>query len=64
MKFLNALLPALFAPVVLGGFLDASSTSDKALKVPGDNPMYHCENPEENVLQLESVDLAPNPPQP
>lgn len=37
---------------------------DDALKVPGENPLQHCQDPEDDILDLKSVDLDPNPPLP
>lgn len=37
---------------------------DEKLNVPGDNPLQHCQDPKEDILDLESVDLDPNPPLP
>ena len=37
---------------------------DDALKVPGENPLQHCQDPKDDILELESVDLDPNPPLP
>ena len=33
-------------------------------KVPGDNPLYFCDDPADNILDIEKVDLSPNPPKP
>lgn len=33
-------------------------------KVPGDNPLYFCGDPANDILTIEKVDLSPNPPQP
>ncbi len=33
-------------------------------KVPGDNPLFFCEDPKDNILEIENVDLSPNPPKP
>lgn len=33
------------------------------LKVPGNNPLYFCSDPKDNVLTIEKVDLTPNPPE-
>jgi hypothetical protein len=35
-----------------------------AFKVPGDNPLYFCEDPKSYILDIENVDLDPNPPLP
>ncbi|GAD93867.1 ML domain protein [Paecilomyces variotii No. 5] len=40
------------------------STADKAFPVAGDNPLTYCSDPSNNILQIDSVDLSPNPPQP
>lgn len=32
--------------------------------VPGENPMTFCTSPENDLLQIERVDLEPNPPVP
>ena len=31
-------------------------------KVPGDNPLYFCADPKDYLLDIENVDLSPNPP--
>jgi len=36
---------------------------DDSLSVPGKNPLQHCQDPKDDILDLESVDLSPNPPQ-
>lgn len=33
-------------------------------KVPGDNPLYFCSDPADDILTIEKVDLSPNPPKP
>ncbi|QIW99978.1 hypothetical protein AMS68_005496 [Peltaster fructicola] len=37
---------------------------EDSYKVPGDNPLYYCDNPETEkyILEVESVDIDPNPP--
>ncbi|KAA8650640.1 hypothetical protein EYZ11_002801 [Aspergillus tanneri] len=37
---------------------------DDATLVPGDNPLEYCTDPASDVIQIESVDLSPNPPLP
>jgi len=34
---------------------------DKELKVPGDNPLYHCEETKNDLLNITNVDISPNP---
>jgi hypothetical protein len=33
-------------------------------KVPGDNPLYFCADPADDIVKIEKVDLSPNPPKP
>jgi hypothetical protein len=33
-------------------------------KVPGDNPLYFCGDPADDILTIEKVDISPNPPKP
>ncbi|KAL5403296.1 Phosphatidylglycerol/phosphatidylinositol transfer protein [Paraphaeosphaeria minitans] len=37
---------------------------NEAFKVPGDNPLYFCEDPKDYILDITNVDLDPNPPLP
>ncbi|KAF2864517.1 hypothetical protein K470DRAFT_297506 [Piedraia hortae CBS 480.64] len=37
---------------------------DDPLQVPGENPLLHCTDPANDILNLTSVDLYPNPPLP
>lgn len=63
MKLLLLLLATLAA--VQASWLNGGQTFvfDEALDVPGKNPLQHCEDPKDDVLDLQSVDLDPNPPQ-
>ncbi|KAF4247184.1 hypothetical protein CNMCM8980_007729 [Aspergillus fumigatiaffinis] len=36
----------------------------ESFPVKGDNPLEYCFDPSDNILQIESVDLFPNPPLP
>jgi len=36
---------------------------DRANPVPGDNPLEFCAPPDDYLLEIESVDLSPNPPE-
>lgn len=38
--------------------------ADKNFPVEGDNPLTYCSDPSGNILEIQSVDLSPNPPQP
>ncbi|KAI4135366.1 MAG: hypothetical protein LQ347_000732 [Umbilicaria vellea] len=37
---------------------------DGSLKVPGANPLKFCQDPSDNILAIQNVNLAPNPPTP
>ncbi|DAA74854.1 TPA_exp: Phosphatidylglycerol/phosphatidylinositol transfer protein [Trichophyton benhamiae CBS 112371] len=67
----TALIALLLSPLALAAppslFRDTSQIpldTDGDLKVPGDNPLMYCADPSENLLQIERVDLSPNPPLP
>jgi hypothetical protein len=68
----TAALLALLAPLPISatsfGFsFDAQSpikAQDEKFPVKGDNPLTYCADPSPNILEITSVDLTPNPPQP
>lgn len=35
---------------------------EEVFPVPGDNPLNFCVKPVDQILEIESVDLSPNPP--
>ena len=43
-------------------FLDTSVFNSVRPKVPGDSPIYFNGDPGDNVLQIQKLDLIPNPP--
>ena len=69
MRFLSLLATALLAAStharssIFGSSIDVAPYED-SLKVPGENPLQHCQDPKNDILELESVDLDPNPPVP
>lgn len=68
MKYLILLLTSLATAAqaglnLFGNSPDIAPFEDK-LDVPGDNPLQHCQDPEDDILDLEEVDLDPNPPAP
>lgn len=68
MKFLF-LFTALFTALVAARSSIFGSSPDidpwdETLDVPGENPLQHCKDPKDDILELESVDLDPNPPKP
>ena len=72
MRVAVTLVPALLATFAAAKF-DAASfvkvagqevvSNEEDLAVPGDNPLYYCEDPSDNLVTIENVDLAPNPPE-
>lgn len=68
MKVSTVLLVATSAASASAGSI-WSSGGDQAVineefKVPGDNPLYFCADPKDYLLDIENVDLSPNPPVP
>jgi hypothetical protein len=41
---------------------DSQHTLEEGFPVPGDNPLLFCAAPTDNILEIEKVDLSPNPP--
>jgi hypothetical protein len=39
-------------------------TIKEEFKVPGDNPLYFCNDPADYILTIDKVELDPNPPKP
>jgi hypothetical protein len=69
MKFLSAGLLALTAPLASAAAFSLFDPSQVSLKtddpkfpVEGDNPLSYCADPASYRLEIESVDLTPNPP--
>jgi len=73
MKTISLLLSLLYAAAVsanigfgfsVGGDAQEPSTikDDDELKVPGQNPLFYCANPDDDILTIDQVDLDPNPP--
>lgn len=50
--------------IALFGSSQAPIQADTAVSVPGDNPLEFCNDPSGDIIQIKSVDLAPNPPLP
>lgn len=49
---------------LLGGNSKTNDVATADLSVPGDNPLNFCQEPSNDILTIESVDLSPNPPVP
>lgn len=68
MKFIHIIAAALLATSasarssIFAASPDIGPNVDGFLSVPGDNPLQHCQDPKDDILTLESVDLDPNPP--
>lgn len=71
MKFLSVATLLLAAPLVsaasLSSFFDPSQAPIRVNPaeehpVAGKNPLEFCDNPENHILQIDHVDLDPNPP--
>lgn len=68
MKFLSVASIALLSATVsarsmwLGSSSNDQSALEESFPVPGDNPLLFCAKPEDDILEIEKVDLSPNPP--
>jgi hypothetical protein len=49
------------APLLID-FTPQTHYNMKLLTIAGNNPLNHCDNPKDDILDLKSVDLNPNPP--
>ena len=48
----------------VGGFISPQQeVINQDLSVPGSNPLYFCADPADNLLTIDNVELAPNPPE-
>ena len=61
MQLLN-LLPAFLLSSLALASSSQVTLQDADLDVPGSNPLKYCEDPSDYLLELDSVDLDPNPP--
>jgi hypothetical protein len=64
---LSALVVALFSTSISAAAFGWNSGNGQVhLKeefvVPGANPLLFCEDPKDNILTIDKVDLDPNPP--
>lgn len=46
------------------GISGSQTVLDEEHKVPGENPLYFCEDPKDYLVEIYNVDLDPNPPKP
>jgi hypothetical protein len=40
------------------------TTLEEEFPVDGDNPLGYCTDPKDDILEITSVNLSPNPPEP
>lgn len=67
MKFTTLLVSLVLTATVSAKsswFNPSQITVNEEFKVPGDNPLYFCSDPADDILTIENVDLSPNPPEP
>jgi hypothetical protein len=66
MKAATLLMSAVCAVSVAAtpSWMPSQVAINEDLSVPGDNPLNFCSDPKDNILELKSVDLSPNPPVP
>ena len=69
MKLLAAFFTFLsFTSVAHSSWLDGGNqvaiNDDEDFPVPGKNPLKFCAKPDDNILNIDHVDLDPNPPKP
>ena len=65
MKLSTALVSVFLANFATASFFGVAAQVplDDQLSVPGDNPLFFCSKPDEDLLTIEKVDLTPNPPE-
>lgn len=67
MKLTSLLLPVVLTITVSArsSWLNGNQVSVKenSVEVPGENPLLFCSNPPTDILEIDSVDLSPNPPE-
>ena len=61
--YLLSLSLSFAAADLFGNFGQRVLNDDKSLAVPGENPLVFCEDPKDDILIVEKVDLSPNPPE-
>ena len=65
MKITSALLQLCLSSIITARFFDTQLViNSDDLSVPGDNSLTYCQDPKDNILTIEYVDLSPNPPKP
>lgn len=65
MKLLTLLAAPLLVSAISFDFpAKRATTLDGEFKVPGDQPLYFCKDPKDDILTVHDVQLIPNPPVP
>ena len=65
----TAVLGILNVSLANAGFMDfqypiKDNVDSTAVNVPGENPLNFCDDPSTYLVDIDSVDLDPNPPKP
>ena len=65
MKLLLSILTLTFFSFASASLFAGQTVLDEpSYAVPGKNPLHFCADPKNDILKVEDVDLAPNPPLP
>ena len=63
MKLASLLLSVVLTATVCAGLNgNQISVKEDSVEVPGENPLFFCSNPPTDILEIDSIDLSPNPP--
>ena len=64
MKFLLSILTLAFFSFASASLFNGQTILEEKFPVPGKNPLLFCTDPSNDILTVEDVELAPNPPLP
>lgn len=62
MQLYNLLPAFLLSTLALASSSQVTLQDEPDLDVPGSNPLKYCADPKDYLLELDNVDLDPNPP--
>jgi len=62
---LTSLLLSVVLTATVSAWLNGNQVSVKedSVEVPGENPLLFCSDPPTDILEIDSIDLSPNPPE-
>jgi len=63
MKLTTCVVALSLSTFAAAGFFDQQIVLDDKPNVPGDNPLTFCQATDDYLLQIDYVNLSPNPPQ-